>query len=141
MKITTPLKIVTPPSSPATPLSIADAFKNIQFFTPFLLVFTVDDVCYISNKYQPPCNLAKHQYFYTRDFISLLHFENALHRMNLWMFFETSTFSLFLKVRFVNTSSKCWLLNKPANKIFLHRTPYTPLLFPKRNCALHGRCF
>ena len=41
-------------------------------FIPFLLVLTV---CYISYKYQPPNNWAKHQYFYIRDFLSLLHFE------------------------------------------------------------------
>ena len=43
----------------------------------------MDEVRYISNKYQPPNNLAKYQYFYTRDFIFLLHFEKkigALHR-------------------------------------------------------------
>ena len=47
-------------------------------FTIFLIVFTVDEVCYISNKHQPFNNLAKHQYFYTRDFISLRHFEKRL---------------------------------------------------------------
>ena len=29
----------------------------------------------IANKNQPPSNLAKHQYFYTRDLISFLQFE------------------------------------------------------------------
>ena len=47
-------------------------------FIPFLLVLTVDGVCYISYKCQPPNNLAEHQYFYTKDFISLLHFEKQL---------------------------------------------------------------
>ena len=49
-------------------------FQNHPLFTKFLLVFTVDQVCYISYKYQPPNNLAKRQYFYTRNFISLHHF-------------------------------------------------------------------
>ena len=44
-----------------------------------------------------------------------------------------TTFSLFLKVSDIcNISSKCWLLNKSANKIFLHKTPYNPLLIQKK---------
>ena len=44
-----------------------------------------------------------------------------------------TTFSLFLKVSEVcNVSSKCWLPNKSANKIFLHKKPYTPPLFQKK---------
>ena len=50
-------------------------FQKYPLFTPFLLVFTVDGVSYILNKYQPLKNLAKHQYFYTGDFILLLHFK------------------------------------------------------------------
>ena len=43
-------------------------------------------------------------------------------------------FSQFLKVSEVcNISSKCLLANKPAKKIFLHKTPYTPPLFQKKN--------
>ena len=44
----------------------------------FLLVFTVEEVCYIWNKYQPPNNLSKYQYFCKRNFLSLLHFEEKL---------------------------------------------------------------
>ena len=47
-------------------------------FTTILLVFTVHEVCYISNKYQPPNTWAKHPYFYSRNFISLIHFEKIL---------------------------------------------------------------
>ena len=47
-------------------------------FTTILLVFTVDEVCYISNKYQLLNNLGKYQYSYTRNFISLLHFKKIL---------------------------------------------------------------
>ena len=36
------------------------------------------EVYYILNKYQPPNKLAKDQYFYTRNFMSLLHFEKEL---------------------------------------------------------------
>ena len=51
-------------------LSIAEALvRNINL---------MDEVCNISNKYQPPSNLAKYQYFYTRNFISFLHFEIKL---------------------------------------------------------------
>ena len=53
-------------------------FSKHPLFNTILLVLTVDEVCYISNKYQPPYNLAKRQYFYTRDFISLLHFREKL---------------------------------------------------------------
>ena len=53
-------------------------FQKRSFFTTFLVFLTVDEVCYISNKNQPPNNLAKRQYFYTRQFISLLHFERNL---------------------------------------------------------------
>ena len=83
-------------------LSIAESFKNIHFFSTFLLVFTVDGVCYISNKKQPPNNLAKRQYFYTRDFISLLHFERKLALFIAKPFRKHplfTTFSLFLTVR------------------------------------------
>ena len=38
----------------------------------------MDELCFISNKYQPPNNLAKYQYFYTRDFIFFLHLEKKL---------------------------------------------------------------
>ena len=50
-------------------LFIADVFRNIHFLPYFWVLFTVDEVCYISNQYQAPNNLAKHQYFYTRDYI------------------------------------------------------------------------
>ena len=52
----------------------------LETFTFYLIFtsFTVDEVSNISNKYQPPNNLAKCQYFYTRDFASLLHFEKKL---------------------------------------------------------------
>ena len=38
-------------------------YQKHQRFTTFSLVFTVDDVCNISNKDQPPSNSAKYQYF------------------------------------------------------------------------------
>ena len=57
----------TPPSCQKIALSFVD-----------LLVFKVDEVCNISNKYKRPYNLAKYQYFYTKGFISLLHFETKL---------------------------------------------------------------
>ena len=50
-------------------------FQKHRLFTTFLLVFTRDEVYNISSKYQPPNNLAKYQYFYTRDFIHLFHLE------------------------------------------------------------------
>ena len=50
-------------------------FEISTFYHIFIIVFTVDEVRYISNKYQPPNNLVKSQYFYTTNFIPLLHFE------------------------------------------------------------------
>ena len=47
-------------------------------------------------------------------------------------------FSLFLKVGEVcNISNKCWFLNKSANKIFLHKTPYNTT----QSCAVDRRRF
>ena len=60
-------------------------------FHPSLLIFTVVEVCNITNKNQSPSNLAKYQYFYTRDFISFLHFGKDW-RFPSPGFFETSTF-------------------------------------------------
>ena len=79
-------------------LSIAESFRNIFFFTTFLLVFKVDKVCNMSNKNQPPNDLAKCLYYYTRDFMSLLHFEieialsKSFSKLPLY-----TTFLLFLK--------------------------------------------
>ena len=120
-------------------------FCKYRLFTAILVFLKVDEVCYISNKCQPPLDLVKRPYFYTRDFISLLHFGKNW-RSPSQTFFETITFyhffSLFLKVNDIcNSSSKCWLPNKSANKIFLHKTPYTPFLFQIKTCALHRRIF
>ena len=56
-------------------VSIADAFRNIHLLPFFLLVFTVHQVGYISNKYQPPNN---NEYFYTRHLIPLIYFKKTL---------------------------------------------------------------
>ena len=74
-------------------LHCRNSYKH-PLFTTLLLVLTVNEVCYISNKYQSPNNLEKHQYFYTRDFICLLHFEKSWHSPSQ-IFFKTSTFYLF----------------------------------------------
>ena len=68
------------------------SFHKHQMFTTFLLVFTVDEMCNISNKYQPPSNLAKYKYFCKRDVISLLHFEKKNRRSPSQTIFETFTF-------------------------------------------------
>ena len=76
-------------------------FQKHPLFTTFLAFLTVDEVCYISDKNQPPNNLAKYQYFYTRDFISLLHFEKKLALFIAKLFRKYplfTTFSLFLIV-------------------------------------------
>ena len=55
-----------------------NGLKIAQAFTTCLLVFTENEMCNISNKYQPVINVAKYQYFYTRDFISFIHFDKKL---------------------------------------------------------------
>ena len=80
-------------------------------FHPSLLIFTVVEVCNITNKNQSPSNLAKYQYFYTRDFIYPSFISEkigALHRRGFSKHPLFTTFSLFLKVSEVcNISNKC----------------------------------
>ena len=111
-------------------------FYKYPLFTTFLIIFTVDEVCYISNKRQPLNNLAKHQYFYTRDFISLRHFEKNWHSP-LQMFFETSTFYLYFQkwVKFVIFQVNADFLINQLTEYFCTRH-LTPLLSFKRKCAL-----
>ena len=63
----------------------------------------------------------KYQYFYIRDFISFLHLEKNW-RSPSRTFFKTSTFYPIFTILTVsevcNISSKCWLPNKSATKIF-----------------------
>ena len=76
-------------------------FCKGPLFTTFLVFLTVDEVCYISNKNQRPNILAKGQYFCTRDFISLLHFERNLVLFIAKLFGKHplfTTLSLFLTV-------------------------------------------
>ena len=49
------------------------SFWKHPLFNTCQLLLTVDEVCYILNKYWPPSNIPKHLYFYTREFISLDH--------------------------------------------------------------------
>ena len=75
-------------------------FEKYPLFTTFLLVLIVNEVCNITNKKQPPSNLGKYQYFYTRDLISSTHFERklALSIANAFLKHPLfTTFSLFLK--------------------------------------------
>ena len=119
-------------------------FQKRSFFTTFLVFLTVDEVCYISNKNQPPNNLAKRQYFYTRDFISLLHFKRKLALFIAKPFRKHplfTTFSLFLTVRNVcniqiNTN---FFINYLEN-IFTQDT-FSPTSIQGRNCALHHKSF
>ena len=96
----------TPYTSPSFQIKIrvlrCRCFQNLPLFTTFLLLFIVDEVCDISSKYQPPNNLAKHQYFYTRGFLLLFHFQNklalSLHPKSFRKHALFTTFSQFLKV-------------------------------------------
>ena len=81
-----------------------------------------------------PSDLAKYQYFHARTLLSFLPFEEKLalfiaKRFLKYLLF--TTYSLFMRVSEVcNTSNKCWLPNKSTIKIFLHKTPHNPPLFP-----------
>ena len=122
-------------------LSIGESLRNIHLLQ-VVLVFTMDEVCYISNKYLIPNNLAKHQYFYVRDLKPFLHLRKklALPIANVLKHPLFTTFSLFLKMSEVcNISSKCWMPNKSVTNMFLHKTFETNSSFQqKEKCALHG---
>ena len=97
-------------------------------------------LCCISNKYQPLNNIAKHQYFYTRDFISLFHFDKIL-ALSIAKVFETSSIyhiSLLTVSEVCNISNKHYLVNKSANETFFHKAPYTLPPFQNK-CAFHCR--
>ena len=65
-----------------------------------------------------------------------------LHRQRFSKHQLFTIFSLSLTVSEVcNISNKCSLPNKSANKIFSHKTPYSPLTFQKKICTLHGIIF
>ena len=89
-----------------------------SLFTALLLVFTGHEVCNVTNKNQPPSNLAKYQYFYaTGLIISFLHFKKknakAFYIAFIFRNICFTTFLLFLKVSEVcNISCKCCLSNK-----------------------------
>ena len=86
------------------------SFQKLPLLTTFLPVFTVDEVCYISNKHQPSNHLAKYQYFYTEtlypSFISKK--TGVLNREHFPKHSLFTTFSLSLTVSEVrNISNKC----------------------------------
>ena len=109
-------------------------FQKHPLFTAFLLVFTVD-VCNISNKNQPPSNLAKYQYFNTRYLISLLHFEikSALSITNFFLKHPLfTTLSPFFNSEFqINTN----LLIIQRNINIFTKGLYIPPTF-RKNMAL-----
>ena len=107
-------------------------FQKYPLFTTFLLVFTVNEVCYISNKYHPPNNLTKHQYFYRRDLIPLFHFEKkigAVHRVHFSKHLLLTPFSLFLTM-----SELCNI----SNKYRLPNKSYKQNIFTQRFDTLHS---
>ena len=83
----------------------------------------MDEVCYISYKYQPPNNLAQTSIILHKR--SLRHFKTnySLHRKSFSKHPILTAFSVFSNMSDVcNISSKCWVPNKSANKIFLRKT-------------------
>ena len=67
-----------PPSFQKTIWAVYRISCKRSTFYHTLVAFTVEEVFNISYKYQPPSNLAKNQYFYTRDFMPLFHFQKNL---------------------------------------------------------------
>ena len=105
----------------------------------------MDEVCYISNEYQPPNNLAKYQYFHTKNFLSLLHLEKKWHSPS-WKFLETSTFYPMSTnfhsgwdVQYFKYIPTSWYYTKTF--IFLHKTLYIPSSFGKKNDDIHRKSF
>ena len=90
---------------------------------------------YISNKYITLNNLAKYQYFYTGDFISLRHFKKKL-ALPLQKFFETFTFyhffTIFKGVRFAIFQVNADSLINQLTKYFYTRHLTLLLYFTKK---------
>ena len=102
------------------------------------------EVCNITNKNQSPSNLAKYQYFYTREFTSFLHFRKNWRTPSQGFSKHPhfTTFSLFLKASEVCNISNKWLLpDKSVAKIFLHKIPETAPSFQQKICALPRTSF
>ena len=92
-----------------------------------------------TTKKNQPTNLAKYQYFYTRDLISFLHFEKKL---------ALSMASVFRNIHFLQHFDYFWqwlrflifqinanfLINQ-LTKHFLHKTHYNPPIFEKNVCC------
>ena len=95
----------------------------------------MDEVSNISNICQPPSNIPKLSYFYTRDFISLYHLEKNW-RSPSQKFLKHplfTTFLLFFTVNEVyNISHKYYFPNKSAAKCF-YRRHLTLLLHSNKN--------
>ena len=88
------------------------------------------------NQYGHTSNLVRDQYFYTKNFTALLHFQKGL-ALYYKCFLKNpllTTFSLHLIVSEVwNISNKYWLPDKSGKKRFLHKPPYTnPSPFQKK---------
>ena len=98
-------------------------------------------MCHVSNKHQPPNDLAKYQHFHTRNFILLLHFEKKLALYIANIFAKHPYFTTLTVSEVCNISNKYWLPNKSATKIFLHQAPDTVSSFQQNIYALHRRIF
>ena len=124
--------------TPCTSLSFEKTKRSpsqnlLETFT-FYHIFTIikSEVCNSLSKCWLP-NKPINKILKKRHLKSLLHLEKKL-RSQSQNLLEVSTFyQIFtaFKSEFCNSSSKCWLPNKPANKMFLHKTPYTTLSFEK----------
>ena len=92
--------LYTPPSfKKKFALSIAKAFRNVDFL-PFFLVFTVDEVCNISNKYGPSRYFSKISKEPLQPFFILKKFV-ALHPKRFSKDQLLITFLLFLTVSYM----------------------------------------
>ena len=125
-------------------LSIADAFRNIPFLPHFYLfsqrmwcaIFEINTSLLIINQ----TSIFLHKRLYIPP--SFRKKNCALQRKRFSKHLLFATFYLFLKVGEVcNISSKCWLPNKSANKIFLQKTPDAAPAYQRKTCAPHRAKF
>ena len=99
----------------------------------------MDEVRYISNKYQPPKNSAKYQHFQSRDFNPSLiskKKKGALHRKRFSKHPLFTTFSLFLTERFVIFQINTDFLINQLQNIFTLDTWHCPFLPTRNLCSL-----
>ena len=108
-------------------------FQNHPLFTTFLLVFTMDELCYISHKYQSPSIFLHKKIYIPPPFRKKI---GALHRNQISKHTLFTTFSSFLKVSefvIIQLNADC-LINQPIKYFCTRHLTIVPYF--KKNIAL-----